>query len=88
MGQYSSAKLSQLSSNDRDSELNFYAKLAESVGWLERWCLEDFKEGEAPPLGMPEFELRILSIALNLFEASEEPRICRPLLQIALNPYV
>ena len=87
VGQYSSAKLTQLSSNDRDAELNFFVKVAESIGWLERWCLEDIKEGEGP-LGMQEFELRVLSIAINLLEASEEPRICRPLVQIALNPYV
>jgi hypothetical protein len=40
------------------------------------------------PMGMAEFELKILSISIKLFEASEEPRICRPLMQIALNPYV
>ena len=54
IGQYSSFTLSQLSSVDRESELNFYVRVAESVGWLERWCLEDIKEGEAPE-GLPDF---------------------------------
>jgi hypothetical protein len=54
IGQYSSDKLSQLSSVDREAELNFYVRVAESVGWLGRWCLEDIKEGEAP-LGLPDF---------------------------------
>jgi hypothetical protein len=38
--------MSQLSSLDRDAEIAFYSRLAESIGWLERWCLEEVKEGE------------------------------------------
>jgi hypothetical protein len=60
-------------------------RVAESLGWLLRWCFEDVKD---PPPGMPEFELRILSIVINMIEKCDQPRICRPLVQLALNPFV